>query len=215
MPKFEDIETPLLSLRQLGRHGPASARQFRRLLRAGSRSRSGWRCTATRTSREFYANYGQDLQKRFFDHFLKGEDNGWDEAAEGAAQRPPSGREVRAARRRANGRWRARSGPSSICIRTAGCADRSSPADAGHARLRDHGRRRDLLDAAADAETRDHRPGRGQAVRLVRHHRRRPVLVLRVFDPHGQGSRVPRLERPARAGRPRLAARLAPQARPE
>ena len=26
----------------------------------------------------FYANYGQDLQRRFFDHFLKGEDNGWD-----------------------------------------------------------------------------------------------------------------------------------------
>jgi len=26
----------------------------------------------------FYTNYGLDLQKRFFDHFLKGEDNGWD-----------------------------------------------------------------------------------------------------------------------------------------
>ena len=27
----------------------------------------------------FYAQYGVDLQKRFFGHFLKGEDNGWDE----------------------------------------------------------------------------------------------------------------------------------------
>ncbi len=26
----------------------------------------------------FYAKYGQDLQKKFFDHFLKGEANGWD-----------------------------------------------------------------------------------------------------------------------------------------
>ena len=26
----------------------------------------------------FYTNYGIDLQKRFFDHFLKGQDNGWD-----------------------------------------------------------------------------------------------------------------------------------------
>jgi predicted acyl esterase len=27
---------------------------------------------------EFYTDYGVDLQKRFFSHFLKGEDNGWD-----------------------------------------------------------------------------------------------------------------------------------------
>lgn len=27
---------------------------------------------------EFYTNYGVDLQKRFFNHFLKGDDNGWD-----------------------------------------------------------------------------------------------------------------------------------------
>jgi uncharacterized protein len=26
----------------------------------------------------FYADYGQDLQRKFFDHFLKGLDNGWD-----------------------------------------------------------------------------------------------------------------------------------------
>jgi predicted acyl esterase len=27
----------------------------------------------------FYTDYGRKLQKRFFDHFLKGEENGWDE----------------------------------------------------------------------------------------------------------------------------------------
>ena len=27
---------------------------------------------------EYYTDYGVDLQRRFFDHFLKGEDNGWD-----------------------------------------------------------------------------------------------------------------------------------------
>src|SRR6185312_15615772 len=27
---------------------------------------------------EFYTDYGIALQKRFFDHFLKGADNGWD-----------------------------------------------------------------------------------------------------------------------------------------
>jgi hypothetical protein len=29
----------------------------------------------------FYTDYGVELQKRFFDHFLKGEDNGWDQEA--------------------------------------------------------------------------------------------------------------------------------------
>jgi predicted acyl esterase len=29
----------------------------------------------------FYTDYGLKLQKRFFDHFLKGEDNGWDQEA--------------------------------------------------------------------------------------------------------------------------------------
>jgi predicted acyl esterase len=29
----------------------------------------------------FYTDYGLQLQKRFFDHFLKGEDNGWDKEA--------------------------------------------------------------------------------------------------------------------------------------
>ena len=28
---------------------------------------------------EFYTAYGVQLQKRFFDHFLKGKDNGWDD----------------------------------------------------------------------------------------------------------------------------------------
>ena len=34
----------------------------------------------------FYAKYGQDLQRQFFDRFLKGIDNGWEQAAQGDAQ---------------------------------------------------------------------------------------------------------------------------------
>lgn len=30
---------------------------------------------------EFYTSYGLDVQRRFFDHFLKGADNGWDRSA--------------------------------------------------------------------------------------------------------------------------------------
>ncbi len=43
----------------------------------------------------FYTDYANELQRRFFDYFLKGEQNGWDDAAARAAQHPPSGREVR------------------------------------------------------------------------------------------------------------------------
>ena len=60
----------------------------------------------------FYTDYGVALQKRFFGHFLKGEDNGWDRAAAGAAQLRHPGETLRRARTRTSGRSRARSGRS-------------------------------------------------------------------------------------------------------
>ncbi len=39
----------------------------------------------------FYTDYGVGLQKRFFGHFLKGEDTGWSRQPQGAAADPPSG----------------------------------------------------------------------------------------------------------------------------
>ena len=47
----------------------------------------------------FYSSYGETLQKRFFGHFLKGEQHRLGQAAARVAQRPPSARDVRAARR--------------------------------------------------------------------------------------------------------------------
>ena len=67
--------------------------------RRRSTRRSGWRCTATRTGRSSRAPTALDLQKRFFDHFLKGVDNGWDKQPPRAAERPPSRRALRAAPR--------------------------------------------------------------------------------------------------------------------
>ena len=40
--------------------------------------RNGWRCTATPTSRISTATTARTLQKRFFGHFLKGENTGWE-----------------------------------------------------------------------------------------------------------------------------------------
>ena len=63
---------------------------------------------------EFYTDYGIDLQKRFFAHFLKGDDNGWKDE-------PPCRLQVRyldkfVERAKTSGRWHARSGRNSISI---------------------------------------------------------------------------------------------------
>jgi uncharacterized protein len=51
---------------------------FEGFLRAGSKQR--WLEVHGDTHFTlFYAKYGQDMQRRFFAHFLKGEDNGWDQ----------------------------------------------------------------------------------------------------------------------------------------
>ena len=76
LPKFEDIETPLLSAANWGGMGLHPRGNFEGFGRAGSQQK--WLEVHGDTHFTlFYAKYGQDLQKRFFDHFLKGEDNGW------------------------------------------------------------------------------------------------------------------------------------------
>ena len=46
------------------------------LMVRGSPAATGYR--PTRQTRDLYVPHGMALQKRFFDHFLKGEQNGWD-----------------------------------------------------------------------------------------------------------------------------------------
>jgi hypothetical protein len=77
LPKFEDIEAPLLSAANWGGMGLHPRGNFEGYLRAGSKQK--WLEVHGDTHFTlFYAQYGQDMQRRFFDHFLKGEDNGWD-----------------------------------------------------------------------------------------------------------------------------------------
>ncbi|MDE1571152.1 CocE/NonD family hydrolase [Aquabacter sp. P-9] len=75
-PVLEDIQIPLLSAANWGGHGLHTRGNFEGYLRAGSRQKwlevhggAHWA--------GFYTDYGVELQRRFFDHFLKGEDNGW------------------------------------------------------------------------------------------------------------------------------------------
>ena len=74
---FEKIEAPLLSAGNWGGMGLHPRGNFEGYLRAGSREK--WLEVHGDTHfTHFYSRYGERLQKRFFGHFLKGENTGWE-----------------------------------------------------------------------------------------------------------------------------------------
>jgi len=74
--EFEQIEAPLLSAGNWGGGGLHTRGNFEGWLRAGSKQK--WLEVHGDTHfTHFYSDYGETLQKRFFSHFLKGEDSGW------------------------------------------------------------------------------------------------------------------------------------------
>jgi len=74
---FAQIEAPLLSAGNWGGMGLHPRGNFEGYLAAGSKQK--WLEVHGDTHfTHFYSNYGMGLQKRFFGHFLKGEDTGWD-----------------------------------------------------------------------------------------------------------------------------------------
>jgi uncharacterized protein len=73
---FEAIDTPLLSAANWGGMGLHTRGNFEGFLRAASKQK--WLEVHGDTHfTHFYSLYGETLQKRFFGHFLKGEDSGW------------------------------------------------------------------------------------------------------------------------------------------
>ena len=74
---FSRITAPLLSAANWGGQGLHPRGNFEGFLRAGSQQK--WLEVHGDTHfSHFYTNYGLALQKRFFGHFLKGENTGWD-----------------------------------------------------------------------------------------------------------------------------------------
>ena len=74
--EFEKIKAPLLSAANWGGVGLHTRGNFEGWLRAGSQQK--WLEVHGDTHfTHFYSKYGETLQKRFFAHFLKGEDSGW------------------------------------------------------------------------------------------------------------------------------------------
>jgi uncharacterized protein len=75
---FEQIEAPLLSAANWGGMGLHPRGNFEGWRRAGSRQK--WLEVHGDTHfTHFYSHYGETLQKRFFGHFLKGENTGWED----------------------------------------------------------------------------------------------------------------------------------------
>ena len=79
--RFERIVTPLLSAGNWGGHGLHLRGNTEGFTRSASEQK--WlEMHGIEHWTHFYTDYGRRLQLEFFDHFLKGEDNGWD-------RRPP------------------------------------------------------------------------------------------------------------------------------
>jgi predicted acyl esterase len=75
-PDLEKINVPFLSAANWGGHGLHTRGNFEAFMRAPSKEK--WLEAHGDTHwLEFYTDYGVRLQKRFFGHFLQGEDTGW------------------------------------------------------------------------------------------------------------------------------------------
>src|SRR5262249_58381314 len=70
------VKTPLLSSANWGGQGLHPRGNFEGFVRSASDQK--WlECHGIEHWTHFYTNYGLQLQKKFFGHFLKGEDTGW------------------------------------------------------------------------------------------------------------------------------------------
>ena len=76
MPDWSRVKVPLLSSANWGGQGLHPRGNFEGFVRSASDQK--WlEVHGIEHWTEFYTDYGVDIQKRFFGHFLKGEDTGW------------------------------------------------------------------------------------------------------------------------------------------
>jgi uncharacterized protein len=75
-PDWSKVEVPLLSCANWGGQGLHPRGNFEGFMRSAS-TRKWLECHGGEHWTHFYTDYGYGLQRRFFDHFLRGEDNGW------------------------------------------------------------------------------------------------------------------------------------------
>src|SRR5260221_6154156 len=77
-PVWEKVKVPFLTAANWGGQGLHPRGNFEGLVRAASKEK--WlEAHGIEHWTHFYTDYGRKLQLRFFDYFLKGEKNGWDQ----------------------------------------------------------------------------------------------------------------------------------------
>ena len=171
-PEFDKIKVPLLSAANWGGIGLHPRGNFEGYLAAASKQK--WlQVHGDSHFSPFYRADGETLQKRFFGHFLKGENTGWD-------KQPPVQLHVRHPGEkfvvRDEQEWPlARTQWTKFYLDPASRTLGREPKSRRRHRLRNHRRRRELRDAGAGARDGNHRAGGGQALCLVGHDRRRPL----------------------------------------
>jgi predicted acyl esterase len=75
-PKWDKINVPLFSAANWGGQGLHPRGNFEGFMRAASKDK--WlEAHGIEHWTHFYTDYGRELQRKFFDYFLKGEDTGW------------------------------------------------------------------------------------------------------------------------------------------
>jgi uncharacterized protein len=80
MPDWAKVQVPLLSAGNWGGQGLHPRGNFEGFVRSASKQK--WlEMHGIEHWTEFYTDYGVNLQKKFFGHFLKGEDTGWKDQA--------------------------------------------------------------------------------------------------------------------------------------
>ncbi len=214
LPDFAAIDVPLLSAANWGGQGLHPRGNFEGYLAAGSRQK--WLEVHGDTHfSHFYSNYGAGLQRRFFGHFLKGEDTGWEKQPTVALNIRRPGEHFTW---RAENEWPlARTQWTRFYLHPADRSlSREPPAGTAHALLCDHRRRPHVPHAGRMTEEIEITgPVAAKLFVSSRHDGCRPVPGAAGVRSRRQGGGVRRQQRSAHAGRTRLAARLAPQARSE
>ncbi len=194
--------------RQLGRTGLHPRGNFEGFVRAASKEK--WlEAHGIEHWTHFYTDYGRELQLRFFDHFLHGKKNGWDQAAARAAAGAPY-RPLRRARRE---RMAAQAHAVDQALSAAGRRARSRGRRKANADRSSTRWATASLSLAAAGAARPRSPGRPRSKLFVSSSTRDADIfaILRVFCARPEGSRRSRarsirIRRSRRAGcAPRIA----------
>src|SRR5437016_836855 len=215
-PVWSRITVPLLSAANWGGQGLHPRGNFEGFMRAASPEK--WlEVHGLEHWTEFYTDYGLGLQKRFFDHYLKGADNGWERQPRVLLQIRHVDRFVPRAEEAwpiPRTRWtRVYLDAAAGTVAPQAAARAAAGRPGGRVGVGRAGRWGHPVDAAAGGGHRGHRSRGGQAVCLVEHHRRRSLRRAPRLRPRRPRSRLSGRPRPPHPDRPGLAPRLSPAAR--